>query len=196
MEVKDTTLVRIATCRFEDEDAEADLDVAPMEVISSVLDPSNKEEKKELAKIERKKKARRCPFPGIDMEHIESDIGLTDLHFTVKYKKMKPTAPPVKYFLRNRQKAGPTIDQLQIAAVVSEESEAAAEAPTYEHYIGSIINYNNDMYVINSVSGDRETVEVMRYYEQDNHTNIPLMQASHIINASLGRAAIPTASSN
>ena len=130
------------------------------------------------------------------MEQIESDIGLTDLHFTVKYKKMKHTAPPVQYFLRSRKKGDPTIDQLRIAAVVSEESEAAAEAPTYEHYVGQRIQYNNDLYVVNSVSEDRETVQIMRYFEQDNHTNIPLVEVTHFMNATLGRAGIPTASSN
>ena len=183
MPVTDFTVVRITTCQSEHKDDDPNLDIQPMEVASSNLDPDNQAQEKELARIDRQKKARRCPFPGIDMEYIESEMGLTDLHFTIKYKKMKGNAEPVKAHLRKPRQ---TVDELEVPAIVTEES-TEDEAPSYQHLVNQRIVYQNDLYVINSVSEDGATVEMMRYIEQDRPTSISVEAATHILQTAIRR---------
>ena len=123
------------------------------------------------------------------IEHIENDRGLTDFHFAIVYKKLRGDSGPVKYFLRSRSST--TTANLGIATVVSSDS-VAAETSQWEHLVGQQLNYNNDVYIVNSVNEDGATVEIMRMFEEDNHTNIPINAATHILEQSIRRAITPS----
>ena len=184
IQVNDTTMVRITTCKLEDKDGDPHFDMQPFEAISSNLD----EEGEQSARILKQKKAKRCPFPGIDVAYTVSDRGLTDLHLTVKYKKMKGSTAPVRaYTARNTRKRKRQSNDIQeveipaIPAVVSTDSEP--DPPSYQHLVGQQIGYNDDVYKIDSVSENRATVEITRFFERDNPTTITIQQATDILAA-------------
>ena len=58
--------------------------------------------------------------------------------------------------------------------------------------MGQQLNYNDDVYIINSVNEDGTTVEIMRVFEEDNHTNVPIAAATHILEQSIHRAITPS----
>lgn len=86
--VADTDVVRIVTCRLEDVDVQLihtnkENQLGPE--TSSVEHDSTEDG---IAAIEaRKKQPRLLPCPGVDFEHLESDNGLTDMHFNIEFKK-------------------------------------------------------------------------------------------------------------
>ena len=94
--LKDHTILRIATCKEDDKDNDVLREVLPIAIASSNLNLDTTEDAKLLAKIERQKHAKRCPFPGVDMEYTMGESGLTDLHFCIKFKKMRGDSEAVR----------------------------------------------------------------------------------------------------
>ncbi len=124
--LKDHTLLRIATCREEHIDNDPSRELLPIAIASSNLNTETVEDAKLLAKIERQKQAKRCPFPGVDMEYTMGESGLTDLHFCIKFKKLRGDSAPVRELIR-RQIVIPSAEELTIPAAVTEDVTAPVE---------------------------------------------------------------------
>lgn len=83
--LKDHDVIRVVTCNLEDLDFDPQEDVAPCSALSEALivgkdavgDPKDK-----------RKQVRLPPFPGTDIEFLQSESGLTDSHFNLKFKKL------------------------------------------------------------------------------------------------------------
>lgn len=76
--------MRVVTCSFEDLDFDPEKDVAPCPTFSDDGIGGNTATDNIRAK---KKQPRLLPFPGIDMEFLQSESGLTNSHFNLKFKK-------------------------------------------------------------------------------------------------------------
>ena len=145
----------------------------------------------ESEEVENMKKARRCPFPGIDMEYIVGEDGHTDLHFTLKFKKVKgecdavreistkaplpalveeEEAPQEEAAEQNCDDPGPPIHR-----VVSNVSEDELEVEVDDQ-----LRYNNELHKIVSVDEEGGTAEIVRVLDNGNPNppiNIPLADA-------------------
>lgn len=82
--LKDRDVARVATCSVEDLDFDPEKDTAPCSMLS--IDGVNFPTELELVRG-KKKQPRLLPHPGTDMEYLQSETGLTDLHFNAKFKK-------------------------------------------------------------------------------------------------------------
>lgn len=78
----DQDIVRIVTCDSEDRDTDKRKDTAVCSSSNGIGTEATEEPPDPL------RHARLCPHPGIDLEHSESEIGLTDLHLNLKFKKL------------------------------------------------------------------------------------------------------------
>lgn len=91
----DHNVVRVVTCLADDSGVNRDKDQMPCPVVSGTpknIDP--------VDGIRRKKKqARLLPCPGIDIEFLESETGLTDAHFNARFKKLLGNSGTVKKLL-------------------------------------------------------------------------------------------------
>ena len=114
------------------------------------------------AKIDRQKLARRCPFPGVDMEYIEGEDGLTDLHFAIKFKKMRGDSEPIADIVGKKA--------VQESATITIEEE-------------DMLRYNGDLCQVQSVSEDKATVVIVRCFGSDKEeTTITMEEATHLVN--------------
>jgi len=123
--LKNHTLLRIATCREDHVDDNPAKEILPIAVVSSNLNTDTVEDAKLLAKIERQKHAKRCPFPGVDVEYSVTENGLTDFHLAVKFKKLRGDHEAVTELIRRKviidtDTADPTI----VAVVTVDEGDA------------------------------------------------------------------------
>ena len=109
------------------------------------------EDAKLLAKIERLKHARRCPFPGVDVEYSVTENGLTDFHLAVKFKKLLGDHEAVSE-IAGTQAALPTptatdAEEGTIVAVVTEDNTAPVE-------LDDSLIYAEQFYRVVSVEGN------------------------------------------
>ena len=93
--LKNNALLRIATCRGDHVDSDPAKEILPIAVASSNLNTDAVEDAKLLAKIERQKHTKRCPFPGVDVEYSATENDFTDFHLAVKFKKLRGIKPAV-----------------------------------------------------------------------------------------------------
>jgi len=152
--LKDHIILRIATCKEDDKDNDVSREVLPISIASSNLNTDTAEDAKLLAKIERQKHAKRCPFPGVDMEYTMGESGLTDLHFCIKFKKMRGDSEAVRDLIRSRIVVG-TADELTIPAVVTEDATSPVE-------LDDMLVYQGALYRIVSVDEDGNTAGIVR----------------------------------
>lgn len=82
--LKEHDLVRIATCQLEDKDTDSDREQSPCPVTSEDVF----EDTQIYNLRSRKKQPRLLPFPGLDLEFLQSKTGLTDIHLYLKFKKL------------------------------------------------------------------------------------------------------------
>jgi hypothetical protein len=76
----DQDKVRIVMCREDDIDCDRKKDIAILSFdVNTAIDNDL---------ITKQFNARVCPFPGLEIEFIESKTGLTDLHVNLKFKKL------------------------------------------------------------------------------------------------------------
>ena len=155
------TLMRVATCKEESTDNEDELkEVQPAPVVSANAEQD--EDMREAASTQRKLLARRCPFPGVDMECIEGEDGLTDLHFAIKFKKMRGDSEPIADIVGKRA--------VQESATITIEKE-------------DMLRHNRELWEVQSVSEDKATVVIVRCFGRDKEeTTITMEEATHLVN--------------
>ena len=119
------------------------------------------------AKIDKMLCARRCPFPGVDMEYIEGEDGLNDLHFALKFKKMRGDAPAVAELRRG------------VAIVATEEDDNQSQCSYVIEELDQL-HYQGTLYDIKTVEDNR--VAIVRSYGA-NKTQIwmPRKQATALV---------------
>lgn len=87
--LRETDIVRIVTCGNDDLDIDSKKDVAPCPVLSETEAPQAPSfDAQQQESIDGLKRAKRCPFPGLELEHQRSETGLTDLHIHIIFKKL------------------------------------------------------------------------------------------------------------
>ncbi|KAL3926662.1 MAG: hypothetical protein SGARI_005535 [Bacillariaceae sp.] len=153
--LKNHTLVRITTCREEDKDEDNGREILPIGIASSNLNTVSDEDAKLLAKIERQKHAKRCPFPGLDMEYTMGEDGMTDLHFTIKFKKMRGDSEAVLDLIRKRVVEGGAPGEQPIPAVVTEDEILAVE-------LDDRLVYQGNAYKVVTVDDVANTATIVR----------------------------------
>lgn len=99
--LKDHDAVRAVTCNSEDLDFDPTKDVAPCDALSGEATDGNEAMHKLRS---RKKQPRLSPFPGVDLEFLQSETGLTDLHFNLKFKNLLGDSSTVR-MLQSRSDA-------------------------------------------------------------------------------------------
>ena len=162
--LKKSTLVRITTCREKDEDAVEDMDIVPVAVASSQAITSDNSEA-ETARIQRQMWAKRCPFPGMDMEYLETETGLTDLHFGRRFKKMRGDSEPVMDLLRE-----PPIDDTD----TENEDDTAVQ-------IGDKLVYQESLHRVVTLS--KNGAGIVRAFGTGNPTiNIGIEECTDLVN--------------
>ena len=90
--------------------------------------------KKMMLMLPRSMGARRCPFPGIDMECVEGEDGLNGLHFALKFKKLRGDSAAVAE-LRRGVAIVPTEhadNQSQCSYVIEEDDQLHYEGTLYD----------------------------------------------------------------
>lgn len=92
--LRETDMVRIVTCPQDDHDIDTSKDATPCPVLSCNVGPSFDEREQES--IDRLKRAKTCPFPGLELECQQSETGVTDLHIHVTFKKLLGKSPTVR----------------------------------------------------------------------------------------------------
>lgn len=93
--LKNHDQVRIVTCRDDDIDVDPMKEREPCPVITS-SDVGGNDGDIDHEEIARLKNARRCYYPGLEFEHLQSETGVTDLHFNLVFKKLLGCSPTVR----------------------------------------------------------------------------------------------------
>ena len=88
------------------------------------------------------------------MEYTMGESGLTDLHFCVKFKKMRGDSEAVRDLIRSRIVVD-TAEELTIPAVVIEDATVPVE-------LDDMLVYEGAMYRIVSVDQDGNTAAIVR----------------------------------
>lgn len=137
--LKEHDVVRVVTCNLEDLDFDPEKDVAPCPVFSN----SGMRGDTAMDNIRSmKKQPRLLPFPGIDIEFLQSETGLTDSHFNLKFKKLLGGSS--------------TVRMLQCRSIVAAENGEPAGVVVGDQLVKDGVSYS-----VKSVTGD--TVECVRH---------------------------------
>lgn len=93
--LNDHDQVRIVTCRNDDIDLDPmkEKEACPVTVGSDAIGEAGDIDPLEIARL---KNARRCYYPGLEFEFLQSETGVTDLHFNLAFKKLLGGSPTVR----------------------------------------------------------------------------------------------------
>ena len=170
------TLLRIVTCRKDHVDADPAKEILPIAIASANLNTETLENAKMLARIERQKHAKRCPFPGVDVEFSVTENGLTDFHLAVKFKKLRGDHEAVTELLEGEVIVA-TAEGGSIFAVVTEDDTAPVE-------LNDPFVYDDELYKVVSIDG--EVVQIVREIgDPGAPIEIDLALATNLVNAYL-----------
>ena len=172
--LKNHTLLRIAICREDHVDADPSKEILPIAVASSNLNTETDEDAKLLAKIERLKHAKRCPFPGVDMEFTVTENGLTDFHLAVKFKKLKGDHPAVTELIRRRAVVTSAEEGTIVAVVTVDEDDL----PEVE--LDNVLIHDGALHKIVSIVGKAVQI-VEKYGPPGAPITIDLARATHLV---------------
>jgi hypothetical protein len=111
-----------------------------------------------------------CLFPGLEIEYVEGETGLTDMHVNLKFKKLLGSSPTV----RKAQKGG---HRTQVNVVLD---KLTAE-------VGDMLQYSNRLYQVEAVFPLKNRVELclagyQRSNGDDNTLQLSFHEASRLVN--------------
>ena len=110
------------------------------------------------------------------MAYTMGESGLTDLHFCIKFKKMRGDSGAVRDLIRSRIVVG-TAEELTISAVVTEDAESPVE-------LDDMLVYEGALHRIVSVDEDGNTAGIVSVNSSvpEPPITIGFALAAHLIN--------------
>lgn len=180
--VCDHDLVRIVTCGEDDFDNDTNREIAPLVVSNVTNDPVNHRDT--LADIKGlQRQPRRLPYPGIDLEFLQSATGITDLHLALKFKKLKGASQSVKR-AQNLMSVASESDVSGTGTGAGNQLECHNEKPTLAK--GDEFIYGGATYEISSVSRNGKTVKCCKAgYNEMVSLTLPMEEAEALVNSFL-----------
>lgn len=149
--------VRIVTCKKGDIDTNPNKDEIPVPVLSS---DTMEEVCIDQESIERKKVAKRRTHPGIEMEFVASETGLTDLHWNAMFKKHSGKSDTV----RRAQRGGKLVGA----------NAGSMDTGVTKLNLGNMLKKDGAVHTVSSASKDGKRVHCARTGHESDGTAMSL----------------------